>query len=70
MTELELRTQIKDLKAELNNRYKHSIVKIADANGVPIPTKELQDKLFSLIYKLSKSLKAAEDERNDAKHSL
>ena len=56
MTELELRTQIKDLKAELNDRHKYGITKMATADGTPILNKVLQDTLFSLIYRLSKVL--------------
>lgn len=56
MTELELRTQIKDLRAELNDRHKYGITKMAAADGSPIPTKQLQNTLFSLIYRLSKVL--------------
>jgi hypothetical protein len=54
MTRLELQTQIKTLRDELENRHKTGAVKIATADGVPVPTKTLQDKLYSLIYKLSK----------------
>lgn len=60
MTELELRTQIKELKAELNGRYKYGTIKMAVEDGTPIATKELQEKLFSLIYKLSKVLSEPE----------
>lgn len=54
MTRLQLQTQIKTLRDELDNRYKTGTVKIAAADGTPIPNQELQDKLFSLIYQLSK----------------
>lgn len=54
MTRLELQTQIKTLRDELETRYKTGAVKIAAADGTPIPTQTLQDKLYSLVYKLSK----------------
>jgi hypothetical protein len=67
MTELELRTKIKALKAELNDRYKYGTAKIAAADGTPVPTKELQNKLFNLIYKLSKTISVADGESHDTK---
>jgi hypothetical protein len=54
MTRLELQTKIRALREELENRHKTGTVKLADANGVPVPTKKIQEHLFSLIYKLSK----------------
>jgi hypothetical protein len=54
MTRLELQSQIKALREELENRYKTGAVKLAATDGTPIPTKDVQNQLFSLIYKLSK----------------
>lgn len=62
MNELELRSQIRELKAELETRYKTGTVKIATADGTPIPTLTIQNQLFALNYKLSKLLTAADDE--------
>jgi hypothetical protein len=53
MTRLEIESKIKLLRAELENRHRHGIVKLA-ANGVPIPVEVLQAELYSLIYKKSK----------------
>ena len=46
--------RIKAIKDELEARHKYGMVKMADANGNPIPIEKLQNELFSLIYKLSK----------------
>lgn len=54
MTRLELQTQIRALREELENRYKTGTVKLASEGGTPVPTKELQDQMFSFIYRLSK----------------
>jgi hypothetical protein len=54
MTRLELQAQIRALREELENRYKTGTVKLAAADGTPIPTKDVQNQLFSLIYRLSK----------------
>lgn len=54
MTRLELQTQIRTLREELETRYKTGAVKLAKTDGTPIATQEVQNKLFSLIYKLSK----------------
>lgn len=67
MTELELRTKIRTIKAELDARYKTGLVKIAAADGTPVPTSVLQSELFSLNYKLSKMLTTIEDEQNSTK---
>jgi len=42
------------LREELDNRHKYGTVKIADANGAPIPVEALQNEMYKLIYKLSK----------------
>ena len=54
MSRLDIQIRIKALRDELENRHKNGIVKIADANGKPVPTKNLQDEMFSLILKLSR----------------
>ena len=54
MTRSELQTRIKALREELENRHKYGTVKMAAADGTPVPTDKLQGELFSLIYKLSK----------------
>jgi hypothetical protein len=54
MTRLALQIKIRNLQEELENRHKTGAVKMAQTNGQPIATEELQNELFSLIYKLSK----------------
>lgn len=55
MTRLELQTQIKAIREELETRHKLGTVKIASSfEGNPISTKDLQNELFSLLYRLSK----------------
>jgi len=54
MTRLEIQTRIKAIREELENRLKYSTVKMAAADGSPIPAEKLQDELYSLIYKMSK----------------
>jgi hypothetical protein len=51
---LDMTFRIKAIKDELEARHKYGMVKMADANGNPIPIEKLQNELFSLIYKLSK----------------
>lgn len=54
MTRSEMQTRISALREELEHRYKYGTVKLADANGTPIPVESLQKELYSLIYRLSK----------------
>jgi hypothetical protein len=54
MTRSEVQFKIRALREELENRYKTGTVKMASADGVAIPTEDLQNQMFSLIYKLSK----------------
>jgi hypothetical protein len=54
MTRLELQAQIRALREELETRHKTGAVKLAKADGTPIATQDVQNQLFSLIYKLSK----------------
>ncbi len=62
MNEIELRTQIKELRDELETRYKYGTVKIAAADGTPVPTETLQNQMYGLIYKLSKVLRERDEE--------
>jgi hypothetical protein len=55
MTRLEMLSRVDALREELETRHKYGTVKIADANGAPIPTETLQNEMYSLIYKLSKT---------------
>jgi hypothetical protein len=54
MTRLEIQTRIKTLRDELETRHKTGAVKLATADGKPVPSDKLQSELYSLIYKLSK----------------
>lgn len=54
MTKLEIRARINALREELETRHKYGSIKIANADGTPVPTEILQDEMYSLIYKLSK----------------
>lgn len=54
MTRSELKDRIQLLRNELETRHKYGTVKIASADGTPIPVEVLQNELYSLIYKLSK----------------
>lgn len=47
-------SRVKTLREELENRHKYGTVKIANKDGAPVPIIELQNELYSLIYKLSK----------------
>ena len=54
MTRLDIQIRIKALREELENRHKTGMTKMAKADGTPISTEDLQNELFSLIYKMSK----------------
>jgi hypothetical protein len=54
ITRSEMQTRINFLREELENRHKYGTVKIANSDGTPVSTLELQNELYSLIYKLSK----------------
>lgn len=56
MNKTEIKTRIATIREELENRYKYGTVKIAQADGTPIPTETLQTEMYSLTYKLSKIL--------------
>lgn len=55
ITASEMRVRIREIKEELESRHKYGTVKMASEDGTPIPVKKLQDELFNLIYRLSKS---------------
>lgn len=54
MTRLEIQARVRTIREELENRHKTGMVKMAKADGTPIPTDILQNEMFSLIYRLSK----------------
>jgi hypothetical protein len=54
MTRTELQARIKVLRAELEDRHKYGIVKLANEDGTPVPTETLQNEMYNLIYRLSK----------------
>lgn len=54
MTRSEIQARIRVLKEELETRHKYGTVKLAAADGKPIPVETLQAELYSLIYKASK----------------
>lgn len=54
MTRTEMQSRVREIRAELENRTKTGLTKMASADGTPIPTETLQNEMYSLIYKLSK----------------
>lgn len=58
MTKTQIKARIAELRGELENRHKYGTVKIAQADGTPVPTETLQNEMFSLTLKLSKILTA------------
>jgi hypothetical protein len=56
MNKTEIKTRIATLREELESRYKYGTVKLAQADGTPVPTEILQDEIYKLTYKLSKIL--------------
>jgi hypothetical protein len=54
MTRLEMQARVNALREELENRHKYGAVKLANADGTPVPAEKLQNEMYSLIYKLSK----------------
>lgn len=54
MTRLEIQARVKTIREELEARHKTGMVKMAKADGTPIPTETLQNEMYSLIYRLSK----------------
>lgn len=54
MTRAEIQSKIQILRNELESRTKYGTVKLANADGT-IPTlAQLQNEMYSLIYRLSK----------------
>lgn len=54
MTRLDMQVRVRAIKEELENRHKTGMVKMASEDGTPVSTENLQNEMFSLIYKLSK----------------
>lgn len=54
MTRTEMLTRVREIRAELETRHKTGMVKMAAEDGTPISTDDLQNEMFSLIYRLSK----------------
>jgi hypothetical protein len=54
MSRSEIQDRVRLLREELEARHKNGLVKMAGEDGEPIPTEDLQNKLYSLIYRLSK----------------
>jgi len=54
MTRLDIQTRVKTIREELENRHKTGMVKMATEDGTPISTEDLQNEMYSLIYRLSK----------------
>lgn len=50
----EIRAKVREIKEELEYRHKYGTAKLAATDGKPISTKDLQEELYSLIYKISK----------------
>jgi len=54
ITRSDIQTRIREIRAELENRHKTGLVKMAKADGTPISTVDLQNEMFALTYRLSK----------------
>ena len=54
ITRSDIQTRIREIRAELENRYKTGLVKMAKADGTPISTLDLQNEMFALTYRMSK----------------
>lgn len=54
MTRSEMQSRVREVREELEARAKTGMTKMAAEDGTPIPTLELQNEMFSLIYRLSK----------------
>lgn len=50
-----MQNRIRALREELENRYKYGTVKLANNDGSVIESSKLQNEMYSLIYKLSKT---------------
>lgn len=49
----EIRERIRTIISELESRHKFGVVKISKDDGSPIPTKDLQEEMYKLSYRLS-----------------
>lgn len=54
MTRTSIQNRIRQLRDELENRYKYGTIKLANDKGDLIPTIKLQNEMYKLIYKLSR----------------
>jgi len=54
MSPLEMQMRVKAIRDELESRHKTGIAKMASTDGTLVPTENLQNEMFSLIYRLSK----------------
>ena len=54
MTLLEMEMRVKAIRNELESRHKTGLSKMATTDGTPVSTEDLQNEMFSLIYRLSK----------------
>ncbi len=54
MTRTFIQNRIRQLRDELENRYKYGTIKLANIKGEPIPSIQLQNEMYKLIYKLSR----------------
>jgi hypothetical protein len=55
ITRTEMQTRVREIRAELETRHKTGMTKLANEDGSPVSTDSLQNEMFSLIYRLSKS---------------
>lgn len=55
ITRADMQSRINFLREELENRYKYGTVKVANADGTPVDTLTLQNELYALIYRKSRS---------------
>ena len=56
MTRSEMQSKIRILRDELENRHKYGTVKLAKQDGTTLSSKEIQEEMYSLIYKMSRSI--------------
>ena len=54
LSQIEIANRINLIRNELENRNKTGIAKLANEQGNFISTEDLQNEMYSLIYKLSK----------------
>lgn len=58
ISRLEMQIRIKAIREELETRHKYGTIKMAADDGQPLPTEDLQNEMYSLIYRISKLDKA------------